>query len=169
MFLLPLWAQAFPEMCFVHVVRDGRDMAYSLRGRQAGSLFDSFFCENGESLPDDLLKAQFWQRANLELYEKGTIYLKERYSLAKIEDFMDEGSRYQAGRTLLQALGMGDVLQTVEFRKALTVFSTNLGEVNPGEIYGKWKEQPAVEIQKLENEIIRGLRIFGYPLSRSSN
>ena len=102
-FVLPALAHFLPRLSFVHLVRDGRDMALSKNDRQNSLYFELLF---GEPEPEDprLASARFWARANLEAMAAGRRLLGARYHLVRFEDACDPASPALPG--LVAALGL---------------------------------------------------------------
>jgi hypothetical protein len=85
MYLLPLWAEGFPGLRFLHVARDGRDMAMSENQRQVQRHYATLF---GHAPPEHLPTAslQLWEKVNLESKRWGERHLEARYRLLRFED-----------------------------------------------------------------------------------
>jgi hypothetical protein len=85
MYLLPLWGELFPGLKFLHVVRDGRDMAISENQRQVQRHFATLF---GHPPPEHMPTAslQLWEKVNLEARRWGERHLGGHYRLLRFED-----------------------------------------------------------------------------------
>ncbi len=84
-FMLPFLQRIFPNLSFVHVLRDGRDMATSKNQNQLLTLYKPLY---GKELPKDLeaASAQMWQKVNLERTRWALRNLPGRYHLLRFED-----------------------------------------------------------------------------------
>jgi hypothetical protein len=84
LFLLPLLERVFPGFCFVHVLRDGRDMVLSDNQNQPRMYSGSLFGRSGELIPE--ASAVFWATANLQAAAYGARVLGPRYIRVRLED-----------------------------------------------------------------------------------
>ena len=102
-FVLPVLAHFLPRLSFVHLVRDGRDMALSKNDRQNSLYYELLF---REPQPEDprLSAARVWRRANLEAMAAGRRLLGPRYHLVRFEDACDPESPVLPA--LVAALGL---------------------------------------------------------------
>jgi hypothetical protein len=85
MYLLPLFQALYPELQFIHVVRDGRDMAFSENQNQLRKHYAAMF---GEDVSGDLPSAslRLWAKANGDVHAFGERMLPERYHTLRFED-----------------------------------------------------------------------------------
>ena len=85
MFILPMINEMFDELRFIHLIRDGRDMATSENQNQPRKHFEAMF---GEPLDqrDPLGSMRLWTKANLETANWGERVLGERYMRIRFED-----------------------------------------------------------------------------------
>tara|TARA_B100001123_G_scaffold439156_1_gene575457 strand:+ start:285 stop:1010 length:726 start_codon:yes stop_codon:yes gene_type:complete len=85
MFILPLINEMFDGLRFVHLVRDGRDMATSENQNQPRKHFEAMFNEPLD--PRDPSGAmRLWAKANLGTANWGERILGERYMRIRFED-----------------------------------------------------------------------------------
>jgi hypothetical protein len=90
MYLLPLIQTQFPRFKFIHVVRDGRDMAVSGNQNQYMKHYAAAF---GEDLPgDDNAFASFrlWCKVNGDVAGYGRDVLGSRYLRVRLEDYVEK-------------------------------------------------------------------------------
>ncbi len=86
MLILPVLHQLFPEMKFVHVIRDGRDISLG-NAFVSRNQYVSAFLEAGEqALPPEQKMMLFWGRSNQRAMEYGTSALGDRYKMLRWED-----------------------------------------------------------------------------------
>jgi len=85
MYLLPLWAELFPDLRFLHLVRDGRDMALSENQRQVQKHFLALF---GHPPPEHLPTAslELWAKVNRETRQWGERHLGDHYRVLHFEE-----------------------------------------------------------------------------------
>jgi hypothetical protein len=81
--LLPFLAEHCPELLFVHVIRDGRDIALSGNQNQVGHYGDIAL---GPAEPSPARSLRYWAWANTRSADEGSRLLGERYLLLRLED-----------------------------------------------------------------------------------
>ena len=89
MFLLPLIHSVFPELYYIHVVRDGRDMAFSKNQNQPHKHYQALFNKPYSASTREKAAVQaieLWSKANLDTAAYGEKQLKERYIRVRFED-----------------------------------------------------------------------------------
>ncbi len=91
MYLLPFFKQIFPGLRFVHLVRDGRDMAVSDNQAQYRKHFSAAFGRPpvGQAL-DPMASCQLWSKVNLEVARYGAGQLDGRYLRLRLEDLVTD-------------------------------------------------------------------------------
>ncbi len=148
-YLLPFWHRRFPEMRFLHVVRDGRDMAFSANQNQVLRHSGGLLQSGEEKAPLALRAMNLWRRVNLMAAAYGEAHLRERYLRVRFEDLCAEPAA--TVRRLYDFFGLaGDARRVAE------------AEVRPPESLGRWKQEKsdlAAEVERLGAE---ALRTFGY-------
>lgn len=145
-YLLPFWKEIFPGSVFIHVVRDGRDMAYSSNHMQSLSLYEHLFDRSGGDRPTTsikegnvtaadrfdqmrwdsqkhlaLMNARIWNKVNLEVHLLGQ-ELKRKgwdgYHLLRIEDLVKGGVRgVQDVTSIVRKVGIQ--LNSLQIRNAI--------------------------------------------------
>ena len=89
MYLLPLIHTLFPDLVFVHLIRDGRDMALSSNQNRARKHFEALFGTAGDpDNPNDAIR--LWATANTGVAAWGERSLGPRYLLIRFEDLCAE-------------------------------------------------------------------------------
>lgn len=152
MYVLPFFHAMFPEIKFVHVVRDGRDMAYSQnQGHLStnGSLFLS--TAERETWSQPVQSIALWNRANLLVAEYGEKKMPGQYLRIRFEDLCY--SSVATVSQILQFFGLeGDAEQIAS------------EAVSPPDSIGRWRNQEP-ETLKMLHQIGRvGLQKFGYAM-----
>jgi len=148
-YLLPFWSRIFPRVRFLHVVRDGRDMAFSTNQNQvlrhSGSLLQ--VGEEALSLPSRAML--LWSRLNLMAAQFGESHLGDRYFRVRFEDLCREP--HAIIRQMYDFLGLkGDVDRVAG------------EEVRPPTSLGCWRREPPELISELERIGADALQHLGY-------
>jgi hypothetical protein len=81
-------AERLPGMRFVHLIRDGRDMALSPNQNQP-TLYGPTLLSDCDLPPGPQRSALFWSEANCWALELGTSILGHRYLTIRFEDLID--------------------------------------------------------------------------------
>jgi len=142
----------WPTFRFLHLVRDGRDMAFSKNQAQAknlGPLVDGIPAD----APLPVRSVALWSKINLDAVDFGEKQLQERYLLIRFEDLCADP------RSAAEEI----------FRFSGGLFGKDLGDSEPAAALvrsptsvGRWREQPA-EIREAVCEAgAPGLARFGY-------
>lgn len=159
MLMLPFWHERFPRLRFVHVIRNGLDMAYSsnkIQLRRFGASLigpepDGPDAEGGEAEAAERARAmRYWAEANRRAADYGERGLGDRYLRIRLEDLCDDP--HVGVRALLDFAGVGD-----ERRSAAAV-----AEVSRPSSIGRWRGQPAHEVFELVELGAGALERFGY-------
>jgi hypothetical protein len=149
--MLPFWQQMFPELSFVHVIRDGLDMAYSKDRNQLRMVGDLVLTSEELSLPESLRAIAYWKRVNLMAAAYGEDHLGPRYLRLRFEDLCaDPKWAYEQLRRFLEL--RDGPMPPVAIENEV---------VSPASI-GRWREHPEQEIERLLDIGGVGLRRFGY-------
>jgi len=130
---LPLLNEQCPNMRFIHLVRDGRDMAFSANTQQADRYSDLIIPRIGlEDQHERLIR--FWAVTNLSAKTYGEDVLGERYRLVKFEDLcMDP---------VAESLRLFSWLGCVEADLSETLIAVLESSVITLALLGRWKSLP---------------------------
>lgn len=144
-FVLPVLAALVPDLVFVHLVRDGRDMLLSRNQNQSRRHFDALTGASRRSDPR-LAAAVTWMKVNLEVARFGEAALGPRYVRCRYEDLCadDPAARIR----ILDALDLAP-------RRLDGIFSLSEGT-------GRWRNEAPHEARRLYRAIGAGLVQFGY-------
>ena len=150
-FLVPFFNEIYPSMRYIHVVRDGRDLAFHphftfTAHERVTSTADE------RSLDDHLRKAIHWARVNQMVETSGHDHLQGRYFQSRLEDLC-ENPREEVTR-ILSFLGVNDE-ETIERATALVATPASLG---------RWRAEPAGLVAGVEDVIGADLNHYGYAL-----
>jgi hypothetical protein len=149
-YLLAFLHAQFPQMKFIHVLRDGRDMALSQNqnqirkhGRAVLSWSERFF----RSVPERSML--LWDRVNSQAADYGETSLRENYLRVRFED--------------LCAKPLETTVQILNFLEAsIDPEPVARAEITPPGSLGRWQTCPSQIIAKLEATAATSLRKFGY-------
>jgi hypothetical protein len=148
-FLLPFFHRHFPLMRFVHVLRDGRDMAFSENqfqlNKHGHTLLTPMESHESQATRSMLL----WSRLNVLAADYGEHALGTRYVRIRFEDLCREpGSTIER---LFDFLGLEDDASTLALK-----------EVAPPRSLGRWRAQDPELVTQLEAIGRAALGRFGY-------
>lgn len=149
MFLLPFLHSQFPKMRFLHVIRDGRDIAYSTNQNQLRKhgpwLLDT--TELGASQPVGSMA--LWSRANLVTADYGENILRTQYLRIRFEDLC-----YQPVPVIIQIFEFFGLIGEVDHIARI--------EVRPPDSLGRWRTQERDTLAELHRVGHVALERFGY-------
>jgi Sulfotransferase family len=150
MYLLPLIRAQFPEFKFIHVVRDGRDMAVSINQNQYLKHYTAAF--DAVSPGDNHAFASFrlWCKVNGEVATFGEEVLGRNYLRLRLEDYVEKPAQEIA--RILSFTGMDE-----------NAAADLAGLVQRPDTLGRWRRdlaaEPASQMQSLGADV---LSRFGY-------
>ena len=147
MYLLPFLNRLLPGFRFLHLVRDGRDMAFSKNQGQLAYLGQIYLQEPVQE-KNPIQSARLWARANLAAHTCGRELLRERYLLLRFEDLCANPEDV-AERVFTFADASGDA-------------SRAAAEINPPASLGRWKQQDEALVSQVEEICRPALETFGY-------
>jgi hypothetical protein len=148
MFVLPILHEIYPQLRFIHVLRDGRDMAFSSNQNQPQQHYAALFGETPTAITFvDALR--FWAEANCDVSSWGLNNLGDRYLVLRLEDMCDQPETQI--RCLLQWLGLPDRNTTA--LRALVATPKSIG---------RWRQCDDTVQAKLDEIGGEALQRFGY-------
>lgn len=149
-FLLPFLHAHFPAMKFIHVLRDGRDMAFAANlgqlekhGRHVLTWRERW--SNRRALQAIL----FWARVNLRAAEYAEKYLGGNYLVVRLEDLCDQP--VEGTVRILEFLGVSADAEAIA-----------RAEISRPPSIGRYRAQPGSVVATLEGAGAAGLQKFGY-------
>lgn len=149
MLLLPWLAELLPGLRFIHVVRDGRDMALSANQNQP-ALYAPIL---GLEAPDDgtpaLAAMRYWNRVNLMVAGYGQARLTRRYLRVRFEDLCMDS-----------APTVDSVLRFAQLPQSLCPACMQL--VSAPASIGRWHGVEPSILRQLEMAGTEALCAFGY-------
>ena len=145
-FLFPFFHRHLPELRFLHVVRDGRDMALSANQNQLRKHGDA------TPIPAGLTPAArsiiLWCWVNLEARRYGEEHLGDRYLRIKFEDLCERPT---------------DVVELVLAFFGIDADPAALAaEVSPPPSLGRWRAEDPAVVGELERAAGHALQELGY-------
>jgi hypothetical protein len=147
-FLISFLAQALPGLRFVHLVRDGRDLAFSKNQNQPRKHADAFLGTASDDPATPPRSIELWNAVNLAAADAAEAQLDERYLRIRYEDLCA-----QPEPVIARVLGFleldGDPAELSE-------------EVEPPPTLGRWREADPALVEELEQIGAPALRRFGY-------
>lgn len=149
-YLLPFFHARFPGMKFIHVLRDGRDMAVSknqnqLRkhGHRLLNWRERWLCAR------PIRSILLWDRVNLRAAAYAETHFPENYLVVRFEDLCLKPVE-TTSRILKFLEAPGDAEKIAR------------AEISPPSSLGRWRSQPSALIAKMERAAGNSLRKFGY-------
>jgi sulfotransferase family protein len=149
-YLLPFLHIQFPKLKFIHVLRDGRDMAFSknrnqLRkhGRAVLNWCERWFC------PLPVRSLLLWERVNLRAAEYSEAQLRENYHRVRFEDLCQ--APIETSERILKFLEAN--VDTESFARS---------EISPPASIGRWRGHPAPLLARMDSAAAISLRKFDY-------
>ncbi|MBS3735246.1 MAG: sulfotransferase [Phycisphaerae bacterium] len=147
LYLLPYIAAVVPDFRLVHVVRDGRDIAFSRNQRQTFTYHGDLFGRWQEQ-PLHAPAIRLWSRVNVEAMTWARRELPGRYLLVRFEDLCGDPTS-QGGRILSFVGSDADPAAATE-------------HIRQVQSIGRWRRQPGKIVGRLCDEGRAGLEAFGY-------
>lgn len=157
LFFLPLWRQLYPSFIYIHVIRDGRDLAFNTKMDYVNRFNRDWFTPQERALPAYLQKALFWQRCNARVAEWSKSFPADRFLETRFEDLCAD-SNQQISR-LFEFLGAPQTPNRVRATAELVTCPKSLG---------RWKHEPDAHLSEVEQLIGGELERHGYELGASS-
>jgi Sulfotransferase family len=149
-YLLPFLRTQLPTLKFIHVLRDGRDMALSQNQNQLrkhGAAVLSWPERLFSSAPERAL--MLWERVNLRAAQLGESELGRNYLLVRFEDLC--AKPVETTTQIMNFLGA-----------AIDPEPIARGEISPPSTLQRWKTYPPAVLAKLATLGADSLRKFGY-------
>jgi hypothetical protein len=146
-YLVPFLDDQLPGLRFLHVVRDGRDMAFSENQVQLRKHGDAVLGDASE--PAELRSIALWSAVNLRAADHGEGRLGDRYLRVRFEDLCA-----RPAETTARILGFFGLRGDAERIAA--------EEVQVPETLGRWRGR---DVAALEARAGDALRRFGYQSS----
>ncbi|MBT6137353.1 MAG: sulfotransferase [Rhodospirillaceae bacterium] len=154
MYVLPLIHSVYPDLCFLHLVRDGRDMALSDNQNQARKHYAALFGQPvGDITPERSIK--LWAKANNDVADWAERVLANRYLRIRFEDLCASPGSHL--RSVFILLGLDGTSLEAAVAAALPSIS------KPASV-NRWRALPEDDASQLTNLAKPVLERFGYAL-----
>ena len=150
--ILPFVHEMYPVAKVVHLVRDGRDIAYSKNQNQLRRHGHRVLPPSDKRVPRAQASIMFWSRVNLAAARYGERILSDNYLLLRYEDVCADPG--EAAVRLVDVVGCP--IAADDIRRAA------VGLVRPSESLGRWREREPGKTRALERLGGEALREFGY-------
>ena len=139
-------------MRFIHLVRDGRDMAFSenkFQLREVGALYSEALRTRLAGESDAVRAMALWAAINRDARRYGDTHLQDRYVCIRFEDLCARP------RSVLQELLDFAGCGPEHLERAMA-------EVLPPPTLGRWRQQDPALMARVLEEGRQALEIFGY-------
>lgn len=146
MYLLPFFHYSLPKLKFLHVVRDGRDMAYSANQNQLHLYGDLSLGANECKSSPAVRSIVLWEKANMTAANYARSHMPEQYLCIRYEDLV-----FDQDQVLIRIATFLGIEEALLFK--------NKHIITPSESIGRWRQQNYQEVVKKGS---RGLYYFGY-------
>jgi len=148
-YLLPFFQRRFPQMKFLHVIRDGRDIAYSTNQNQLRKHGRAVLAWRERLRRRPLRSATLWSRINMATADYGEREMGARYMQMRFEDLC--AAPEESVRRVLNFFELeGDAARIAR------------DEVKAPASLGRWQKQRPDEIAEAHRIAHAALRRFGY-------
>jgi len=149
MFLLPFYHDLFPEMKFIHVIRDGRDMCFGNPFVSSPTIWSFVSDEEAAKLTPEQRMIRFWGESNRRVKAFGESVLGDNYLRVRFEDLC-ENTEAETRRIVNFVGGPLD-----ELTEMMAIVRT------PKSI-GRWKSFDADKVASVVADGAEYLKEFGY-------
>lgn len=126
-YLLPFVHRLFPRMKFIHLIRDGRDMAFSSNQNQLKKHGEAILDSKYTYYPQPIKTAMLWSKINLMASDYGEKNMGDRYLRIRFEDLCRD-----SGTTIHMIYNFLDLSKKDDIDAVLL-------EVNPPGSIGRWR------------------------------
>lgn len=148
-YLLPFFHERFPGMKFLHVVRDGRDMAFSANQNQLRKHGEALLDRDDGGLPTPVRAAALWNRINLAAADYGEAAMGPCYLRIRFEELCRDPK--------------GAIATICAFLGCRVMAHPTAIEVTLPDSVGRWRACRDVElVTAIEQHAQPGLMRFGY-------
>ncbi len=149
LYLLPFLNELYPEMRYIHVIRDGRDHAFHPRFPYE---HDVLLSPEDRRSEEHIRKALVWSNANALGQRAGDTFLQGRYVQSRLEDLCADPA-HEIER-VFNFLGCRDASGIERAAR----------HVKKPSSFGRWCKQPDEAIAAVEQKVGSDLQRYGYAL-----
>jgi hypothetical protein len=150
-YMLPFWDELYPAMKFIHVIRDGRDMAFSANQNQLRKHAGAVLRRPAGEVPDPLRSALLWAALNSQAASYGETQMPGRYLRVRYETLCSDPVNSVA--QVFRFLGVDNRENAAELA----------GEISPAASIGRWRKMAdGSTLESIHSGIADVLQRFGY-------
>lgn len=146
---LPYLCARLPQLRFVHVVRDGRDMAFAQHMMHVQRWSDLELESKWRTASLQVRAAALWQQQNLAAADYGEQHMGARYILVRLEDLCDDPVK--------ETRRLAAFLDRPNPSPELVAHY-----VKKSKSMGRWQGQDPALLQEIESAAALALKRFGY-------
>jgi sulfotransferase family protein len=150
--ILPFVHELFDGMRAIHLVRDGRDMAYSRNQQQMRRHAPQLLEAAHNEATEPVRSIAFWAHVNLAAARYGERELGSNYLRMRYEDICTDPSS-----AVVELLDFIDSPASRQSMKRVAV-----DKIRPSSSIGRWRERDQAELDRLHEIAGEALRKFGY-------
>lgn len=149
MFLLPMYHELYPNLKYIHVIRDGRDMCFGNPFIRTPTYWSFVSEEDSRRLSLEERMIKFWGASNRRVQDFGNRILRDRYLEIRFEDICDRPEQ-EVGRIL-------------QFLQSTDQQPSHLARlVRKPKSIGRWRTFDPKEVEKVLRLGNADLEHFGY-------
>jgi len=152
LYVLPFLHCRLPRMRLLHVVRDGRDMAYSSNQKHLANHGAALLTEHELQMPEPVQSITLWSRINCMAATFGQSVLGDRYLVVRFEDLCEDPVA---------------VIDRVARYFRISAIESEISRIAEREVIcpasiGRWQSMSLVPGSALVKAGLPGLTRFGY-------
>lgn len=149
MFLLPMYWELYPNLKFIHVIRDGRDMCFGNPFVDTPTYWSFISEEDARLLSPEERMMKFWGTSNRRVQDFGNKKLRNRYLPIRFEDICDHPE--------------SEIRRIQQFINSTAEDPNNLARlVKKPKSIGRWRTFDPKEVEKVLRVGDADLKHFGY-------
>jgi len=152
LYIFPFIRKILPNFYFIHLMRDGRDMALSNNQNQLRS-YNRYLFSGREILSTPEASMRFWSKVNTDFSKTAQHHLGARYILLRFEDLCADPRRVIC--SLCEQIGITNQVADTNLDKAVA-------SLYVPESCGRWKQLTKQQAYFLTTIGAEGLRQFRY-------
>ena len=145
---LPFLIEQLPGLRFIHVIRDGRDLAFG--GFPRPRITEAYVGTDMAAEPDPVRMIAYWDRANRLAADTGESELGPDYLVVRLEDLCLRSE--STIRAMLEFVG----------RPSPELVQEAVAEVSTPDGLGRWQSQDGPLLEEVTTVGAEALRRFGY-------
>jgi hypothetical protein len=150
--ILPFVHELFAGMRAIHLVRDGRDMAYSRNQQQMRRHAPLLLDDDHNEASEPMRSIAFWAHVNLAAARYGERELGPNYLRMRYEDLCSDPSS--------GVVELLDFIDSPASRESMQRVAVE--KIRPSSSIGRWRERDQAELDTLHDIAGEALRKFGY-------